>query len=144
MVYVLKLMIILLIITFTISAVIEIYSKIFKRESKAFYVMVLSMILLLPVTSLSNHLVRNEIIKHLKTEKIMQGNPVFSREELSDIHISDEKKMTVGPAINIILLPAQDTLYLNRDFRDRNKFWIHCKKYEILKLTASIGYIIKK
>ncbi|WP_294298882.1 hypothetical protein [uncultured Chryseobacterium sp.] len=134
----------LLIITFAISAVIEMYSKIFKKESKAFYVMVLSMILLLPVTSLSNCLVRNEIIKHLKTEKIIQGNPAFSKEELSDIHISDEKKMTIGPDINIVLLPRHDTLYLNRDFRDRNKFWIHYKKYEILKLTASIGYIIKK
>lgn len=137
-------MIMLLVITFAISAVIEIYSKIFKKESKAFYVMVLSMILLLLLTSLSNRLVRNEIIKHLKTEKIIQGNPVFSKEELSDIHISDEKKMTIGPAINIVLLPRRDTLYLNQDFRDRNKFWIHYKKYEILKLTASIGYIIKK
>lgn len=93
---------------------------------------------------MSHHLIKNELVKNIKHSKIEQKDSAFSKEELSDITLSDERKNTIDKDIYLILLPEKDTIYLNQDSRNRNKFWIHYKKYEILKNTASIGYIMKK
>lgn len=144
MIFIVQCMVTLLIITFFIFSIIVIYSKILKKESKAFFGMMISFILLLGVTKMSHHLIKNELVKNIKHSKIEQKDSAFSKEELSDITVSDERKNTIDKDIYLILLPEKDTIYLNQDARDRNKFWIHYKKYEILKNTASIGYIMKK
>lgn len=85
-----------------------------------------------------NHLVKNELVENIKTSKIEQENSFFSKKELSDIHIVSEKIRVDDKDIFVVLMPQKDTLYMNQDFHDKNKFWVHYKKYEILKLTAPV------
>ncbi|MBE4948103.1 hypothetical protein [Chryseobacterium culicis] len=143
MIYIVQLIITLLVISFFIFSIIEIYCKIVKKESRTYFGMLISLILFFLMITVRNHLVKNELVKNIKASKIEQGNSFFSKNELSDIHIVSEKMRVVDKDIYIVLMPQKDTLYINQDFHDKNKFWVHYKKYEILKLTAPIGYIIK-
>ncbi|WP_129039800.1 hypothetical protein [Chryseobacterium sp. CH21] len=88
-------------------------------------------------------MVKNKLVENIKTSKIEQSNSSFSKKELSDIHIVSEKMRVVDKDIYIVLMPQKDTLYMNQDFNDQHKFWVHYKKYEILKITEPVGYIIK-
>ncbi|PTT23155.1 hypothetical protein DBR28_19190, partial [Chryseobacterium sp. HMWF028] len=87
--------------------------------------------------------VKHELVENIKTSTIKQSNSSFSKRELSDIHLVSEKIRVVDKNIYIVLMPQKDTLYMNQDFHNKNKFWVHYKKYEILKITAPVGYIIK-
>ncbi|PRB05989.1 hypothetical protein CQ046_02090 [Chryseobacterium sp. MYb7] len=143
MIYIVQLIIALLIISFFVFSIIEIYCEIVKKSSKAFFGMLISLILFFLMITVRNHLVKNELVENIKTSKIEQSNSSFSKRELSDIHIVSEKMRVVDKDIYIVLMPQKDTLYMNQDFHDKNKFWVHYKKYEILKITAPVGYIIK-
>ncbi|WP_449397542.1 hypothetical protein [Chryseobacterium wanjuense] len=143
MIYIVLFIIIALIISFIIFSIIEVYSKILKKESKAFFGMVISFISFFLMMKLRNHLIKNELVENIKIAKLEQENSAFSKEELSNITIVEEKIRAEDTDIYVILLPRKDTIYLNRDFHNKNKFWVHYKKYEVLKLTAPIGYITK-
>ena len=143
MIYIVESVVTFLFISFFIFTVINVYCKIVKRESKAFLGAIISLIAFFSMMELRNHLIKQELVKDIIASKIQQPNSNFSKRELSDIHISSEKMRVVDEDINIILLPRKDTVYLNQDFYHKNKFWIYYKKYEILGLTAPVGYIIK-
>lgn len=143
MIYIVLFIIIALTISFIIFLIIEVYSKILKKESKAFFGMVISFISFFLMMKLRNHLVKNELVENIKIAKLEQENSAFSKEELSNITIVEEKIRAEDKDIYVILMPKKDTIYLNRDSRNKNKFWVHYKKYEFLKLTAPIGYITK-
>lgn len=143
MIYIVQLIIALLIISFFIFFIIEIYCEIVKKNSWAFLGMLLSLILFFLMITVRNHLVKNELVENIKTSKLEQKNSFFSKRELSDIHLVSEKMRVVDKDIYIVLMPQKDTLYMNQDFHNKNKFWVHYKKYEILKFTAPVGYIIK-
>jgi hypothetical protein len=126
-----------------IFSVFEIYCKILKKESKAYFGMVISFILFSLIINVRNHLIKKELVEKIKYSKIEQENSTFSKEELSNINIVGEKIRIIDKDIYVILMPENDTIYMNRDFHNKNKFWVHYKKYEFLKMTAPIGYIIK-
>lgn len=143
MIYIVLFIIIALIISFIIFSIIEVYSKILKKESKAFFGIVICIISFFFMMKLRNHLIKNELVENIKIAKLEQENSTFSKEELSNITIVEEKIRAEDTDIYVILMPKKDTIYLNRDSRNKNKFWVHYKKYEFLKLTAPIGYITK-
>ncbi|MDW9382413.1 hypothetical protein [Chryseobacterium sp. JV558] len=143
MIYIVQIIIALLIISFIIFSILEIYSKIVKKKSNAFFGMAISLILFFLIISVRNRLIKNELIENIKTSKIEQNNSSFSKKELSDIHIVSEKMRVVDKDIYIVFMPQKDTVYMKRDFHNENKFWVHYKKYETLGITAPIGYIIK-
>lgn len=143
MIYIVQIIIALLIISFFVFSIIEIYCEIIKKSSWAFLGMLISLILFFLMITVRNHLVKNELVENIKTSKIEQKNSFFSKIELSNLHIVSEKMRVVNKNIYIVLMPQKDTLYMNQDFHDKNKFWVHYKKYEILKITAPVGYIIK-
>lgn len=143
MIYIVQLVIALLIMSFFIFSIIEIYCKIAKKESKAYFGMLIGFVLVLPIGKVRNHLIKNELVENIKKSTIEQNNSCFSKRELSDIHIVSEKMRAVDKDIFVVLMPQKDTLYMNQDFHDKNKFWVHYKKYEILKITAPVGYMIK-
>ena len=143
MIFIVQLILTLLIINFIISSIIVIYCKIFKKETKAFFGMVISLVALVFITKIRNHLVKNELVKDIRHSKVEQKNSAFSKEELTNITTSDERHRKVDKDIYLVLLPSKDTICLNQDFKDDHKFWIHYKKYEFLKITASVGYILK-
>ncbi|KIC63743.1 hypothetical protein [Chryseobacterium taiwanense] len=144
MIYVVLFIIAILTVSFIIFSIVGIYCKIIKKESKAFLGMVMSLILLFLMMNVRNHLVKNELVKNIKTATMIQKSSNFSKKELVNIHFASEKIRVIGSDIHVVLLPRKDTVYLNQDLRNRNKFWIHYKKYEFLKLTAPIGYIMKE
>ncbi|MEJ5049651.1 hypothetical protein WH221_07410 [Chryseobacterium culicis] len=144
MIYIVQLIIALLIISFFVFSIIEIYCEIVKKRCKAFFGMLISLILFFLMITVRNHLVKNELVESINTSKIEQDNSSFSKRELSDIHIVSEKIRVADKNIFVVLMPQKDTLYMNQDFHDKNKFWVHYKKYEILKITAPLGYIIKQ
>jgi hypothetical protein len=143
MIYIVLFIIIALTISFIIFSIIEVYSKILKKESKAFFGIVICIISCFLMMKLRNHLIKNELVENIKIAKLEQENSAFSKEELSNITIVEEKIRAEDKDIYVILMPKKDTIYLNRDSRNKNKFWVHYKKYEFLKLTAPIGYITK-
>ncbi|MBO9690407.1 hypothetical protein [Chryseobacterium sp.] len=143
MIYVVQIIIALLIICFIIFSVIDIYCKIFKKESRAFVGIVISFISLLLIEKVRSYWIKNELIEHIETSKIEQEESNFSKQELSHIEIVSERIRTVDKNIYVVLMPQKDTICLKQDFQNNNKFWIHYKKYELLMLTAPIGYIIK-
>ncbi|QBA21505.1 hypothetical protein EU348_09965 [Chryseobacterium indologenes] len=114
-----------------------------KRSSWAFLGMLISLILFFLMITVRNHRVKNELVENIKTSKIEQSHSSFSKRELLDIHLVSEKMRFVDKDIYIVLMPQKDTLYMNQDLNNKNKFWVHYKKYEILKFTAPVGYIIK-
>lgn len=105
--------------------------------------MIASFVLFTLMIIIRNHLIKNELVENIRKSKIEQNDSFFSKKELSDIHIVSEKMRIVDKNIYIVLLPEQDTIYLNQDFNNKNKFWVHYKKYEVLKYKAPVGYIIK-
>ncbi|WP_433631367.1 hypothetical protein [Chryseobacterium cucumeris] len=143
MIYIVQLIITLLIISFFVFSIIEIYCEIVKKSSWAFLGMLISLILFFLMIIVRNHMVKNELVKNINASKIEQKNSLFSKRELSDIHLVSEKMRVVDKDIYVVLMPQKDTLYMNQDFHNKNKFWVHYKKYEILKFTAPVGYIIK-
>ncbi len=143
MIYIVQIIIALLIISFFIFSIIEIYCEIIKKSSWAFLGMLVSLILFFLMITVRNHWVKNELVENINASKIEQSNPSFSKKELSNIHIVSEKMRVTDKDIIVVLMPQKDTLYMNQDFHDKNKFWIHYKKYEILKITAPVGYIVK-
>ncbi|MDR4953930.1 hypothetical protein REB14_17250 [Chryseobacterium sp. ES2] len=143
MIYIVQLIIALLIISFFVFSIIEIYCEIVKKSSKAFFGMFISLILFFLMITVRNHWVKNELVENINASKIEQSNSSFSIKELSNIHIVSEKMRVTDKDIIVVLMPQKDTLYMNQDFHDKNKFWVHYKKYEILKFTAPVGYIIK-
>jgi len=143
MIYIVQFIAIALIISFVASSVIEIYKKILKKESYAYFGMIISLILFFLIMNIRNHLIKKELVENIKYSKIEQKNSTFSKEELSNINIVEEKIRTVDKDIYVILMPEKDTIYMNRDFYNKNKFWVHYKKYEFLKLTAPVGFITK-
>ncbi|KAA2223923.1 hypothetical protein [Chryseobacterium sediminis] len=143
MIYIVQIIIALLILSFVIFSFVEIYCKIVKKESRTYWIMLISFALFFLMITVRNHLVKNELVENIKTSTIDQSNSFFSKRELSDIHIVSEKIRVVDKDIYIVLMPQKDTVYMNQDFHDKNKFWVHYKKYEILKITAPVGYIIK-
>jgi hypothetical protein len=143
MIYIVQFIAIALIISFVASSVIEIYKKTFKKESKAYFGMIISLILFYLIMNVRNRLIKKELVENIKYSRIEQKNSTFSKEELSDINIVEEKIRTIDKDIYVILMPEKDTIYMNQDFHNENKFWVHYKKYEFLKMTTPIGYIIK-
>ena len=143
MIYIVQLIITLLIISFFVFSIIEIYCEIVKKSSWAFLGMLIILILFFLMITVRNHMVKNELVKNINASKIEQKNSLFSKRELSDIHLVSEKMRVVDKDIYVVLMPQKDTLYMNQDFHNKNKFWVHYKKYEILKFTAPVGYIIK-
>ncbi|MBB6331008.1 hypothetical protein HNP24_001958 [Chryseobacterium sediminis] len=143
MIYIVQIIIALLILSFVIFSFVEIYCKIVKKESRTYWIMLISFALFFLMITVRNHLVKNELVENIKTSTIDQSNSFFSKRELSDIHVVSEKIRVVDKDIYIVLMPQKDTLYMNQDFHNKNKFWVHYKKYEILKITAPVGYIIK-
>ncbi|WP_288376411.1 hypothetical protein, partial [uncultured Chryseobacterium sp.] len=95
MIYIVQLIITLLVISFFIFSIIEIYCKIVKKESRTYFGMLISLILFFLMITVRNHLVKNELVKNIKASKIEQGNSFFSKNELSDIHIVSEKMRVV-------------------------------------------------
>jgi hypothetical protein len=143
MIYIVQSIIALLIISFIISSIIYIYCKILKKESRALLVTLMSFISLMLMDRVRDHLIKNELIENIKTSKIEQGNLSFSERELSNITVVSEKIRTLDKNIYIVLMPQKDTIYMNQDFYNKNKFWVHYKKYEILQMKVPVGYIIK-
>ena len=143
MIYIVQIIITLLIIGFIIFFILEIYYRIFKKESKAFLGIVISLSLLLLIERVRNHLIKSDIVETIKTSEIEQSNSSFSKKELSNINIVSEKRRTDETKIYVVFMPQKDTIYMKRDFHNENKFWVHYKKYEILGITVPIGYIMK-
>ena len=138
MIYIVEFIVTALIISFVVFSIIEFYNKIFKKESNAYFGMIISFILFFLVMKIRNHLIKNELVENIKFSKIEQKNSDFSKEELSNVTFADEKIRTMDKDIYVILLPEKDTVYVNQDFHNRNKFWVHYKKYEFLKLQCPL------